>query len=153
AREALLFEDPEGQRLALVHDDGARFEGESWTEASIPAEYALRGFYAVPLSTPRLSMNEPNLTRVLNVTRTAEHANPENAGETVVVYSMDGGCPGKEVHVIEQPRLPAAWLGAGGVHHVAFRLRDDEEQRGWEERLARIGLPTSGIIDRYYFKS
>ncbi len=153
AREALLFEDPEGQRLALVDDDGAPFEGEPWTEAGIPAEYALRGFYAVTLSTPRLGMIEPILTRVLNFTRTAEHANPENAGETVVVYSMDGGGPGKEVHVIEQPRLPAAWLGAGGVHHVAFRLRDDEEQRGWEERLARIGLPTSGIIDRYYFKS
>ncbi|MFZ1815960.1 MAG: ring-cleaving dioxygenase, partial [Rhizobiaceae bacterium] len=51
------------------------------------------------------------------------------------------------------PEAPRAWLGRGGVHHVAFRLRDDAEQQAWHSRLNEAGLPNSGIIDRFYFKS
>ncbi len=46
-----------------------------------------------------------------------------------------------------------ARMGAGGVHHVAYRLRDDEEQQAWQSRIRSAGLPVSGIIDRFYFKS
>jgi glyoxalase family protein len=43
-------------------------------------------------------------------------------------------------------------LGAGGVHHVAFRttLADYE---GWVKQLAQQRVPSSGPVDRYYFKS
>ena len=66
---------------------------------------------------------------------------------------MDGGGPGKEVHVVEQPKLRSARLGAGGVHHVAFRVKDLDEQREWRQRLVRVGLGVSQFIDRYYFNS
>lgn len=152
-RAALRFEDSEGQRMMLVDDGGVAFEGEPWEGGGVPAECALRGFYAVTLSVPRLGLIEPILTRALGFTRESQYPAADGTGEAVTVFSMDGGGPGKEVHVVEEPRQPAAWLGAGGVHHVAFRLRDDEEQRGWAERLMRIGIGTSGIIDRFYFKS
>src|SRR5215207_2678673 len=38
-RAVLRFEDPEGQRLMLVDDQGAAFEGEAWDGANIPVEY------------------------------------------------------------------------------------------------------------------
>jgi len=44
-------------------------------------------------------------------------------------------------------------LGAGGVHHIAFRVPDDEAQRAWRERLASVGLGVTDIIDRFYFHS
>ena len=66
---------------------------------------------------------------------------------------MDGGGPGKEVHVIEQPEAAQAFLGAGGVHHVAFRLSTDAEQAAWLQQLARYRVPNSGVVDRYYFRS
>jgi glyoxalase family protein len=44
-------------------------------------------------------------------------------------------------------------LGSGGVHHVAFRVRDEKEQRDWNSHLTQIGLRTSGEVDRFYFKS
>jgi glyoxalase family protein len=43
--------------------------------------------------------------------------------------------------------------GAGTIHHVAFRARSDEEQKGWIERLARIGHRTTPQIDRNYFNA
>jgi len=152
-REILQFEDPEGQRLSLVDDQGAHFEGEPWDRADIPSEYAIRSFFGVVLSVPVLAEIDPILTQVLNFEKVAQHPGSGDASETVHIYAMDGGGPGKVVHVIEQPGRMAAVLGRGGVHHVAYRVSDEQEQLNWNNHLTRIGLPTSGVIDRFYFKS
>jgi glyoxalase family protein len=57
------------------------------------------------------------------------------------------------VRVAIRPDLPPERLGRGGVHHVAFRVPNDEEHAAWVERLVVAGLQISGIIDRFYFKS
>jgi glyoxalase family protein len=44
-------------------------------------------------------------------------------------------------------------LGYGGVHHIAFRVANDEEQREWRRRLIGYGLSVSDFIDRFYFHS
>jgi glyoxalase family protein len=44
-------------------------------------------------------------------------------------------------------------IGAGGVHHVAFRAPDEEEHAAWRERLAKVGLDVTPVIDRFYFRS
>ena len=152
-RDRLRFEDPEGQRLALVDDGGAPFEGEVWDGAGIPTGYALRGFYGVALSVPALDQVGLILTRLLNFTEARRLPNPDTAAEEVVVHEMDGGGPGKVVYVQVQPGAPRAWLGRGGVHHVAFRLRDGAEQRAWLNHLTGAGLRTSGVVDRFYFQS
>ena len=152
-RKILRFEDPEGQRLTLVDDGGAPFHGEVWDGADIPSGFAIRGFYAIQLSVPSLSQVGVILTQLLGFTEIDRQPNPDNRSEAVVIFAMDGGGPGKEVQVVVQPHVRPAHLGRGGVHHVAFRVNDVEEQRAWNDRLTRIGLPTSGEVDRYYFKS
>lgn len=150
-RDILRFEDPEGQRLTLVDDQGAPFEGEVWLGAGVPEAHAIRGFFGVTLSIPDLSQLAPILTQVLGWEEANRLTNEQ--GETVVIYAMDGGGPGREVHVIEQPGTRIAQLGAGGVHHVAFRVRDADEQSGWRQRVVSAGLGASQVIDRYYFRS
>jgi glyoxalase family protein len=152
-RARLPFEDPEGQRLLLVDDGGAPFHGEVWDATDVPAEYAIRGFYGVVLSVPNLAYTDTILTRLLGFTAGERLPSPASAHETIAVYSMDGGGPGREVHVIEQPGLGRAWPGYGGVHHVAFCLADETEQQAWLERLHGAGVRTSGQVDRFYFKS
>jgi glyoxalase family protein len=39
------------------------------------------------------------------------------------------------------------------VHHVAFRTPNEETYRACAERLESMRAPSSGPIDRYYFKS
>jgi glyoxalase family protein len=150
-RDVLHFEDAEGQRMTLVDDGGAPFDGEVWLGAGIPEANAIRGFYGVTLSTPALPSIEPILTQVLEWQEADRHTNA--AGEQVVVYAMDGGGPGKEVQVVEQPNQRYATLGAGGVHHVAFRVKDDDEQKYWRDRLLSFRMGASPFIDRYYFHS
>jgi glyoxalase family protein len=42
--------------------------------------------------------------------------------------------------------------GAGGVHHVAFRI-PDADYEAWDARLREAGMRTSGQVDRFYFRS
>lgn len=151
--DVLRFEDPEGQRLTLVDDGGAPIEGEVWEGTDVPPGFALRGFYAIALSVPTLDQVGMILERILNFEELERLPNPDNPAEEIVIFGMDGGGPGKEVHVFVQPDAPRAWLGRGGVHHVAFRLRDEAEHKAWNAHLNRVGLPNSGLVDRYYFKS
>jgi glyoxalase family protein len=51
------------------------------------------------------------------------------------------------------PEWNQARRGVGQTHHIAFRARDDEEQMTFLDRLRRLGVPTSGVLDRSYFRS
>ncbi len=51
-----------------------------------------------------------------------------------------------------EPGLPPARPGAGAVHHVAFRVADHEYD-DWVERLQRLGIRSSGPVDRFWFRS
>ena len=150
-RDMVRFADPEGQRLALVDDGGAPYEGELWDGSDIPVAFAIRGFYAAILSVPRLAAVEPILTRLLQFSEAGRADYP--GGRETVIYTMDDGGPGRELWVMEEPDQPIARLGAGGVHHIAFRVANQDEQRYWHQQISDVRLPISGFIDRYYFKS
>ena len=66
---------------------------------------------------------------------------------------MGGSGPAGERPVAVVPDMPVARPGAGGVHHVAFRVPDGTQHEAWDERLRSLGIQTSGIVDRYYFRS
>ena len=36
---------------------------------------------------------------------------------------------------------------------MAFRTPDEDEYHAWTERLTALGIPNSGEVDRYYFRS
>jgi glyoxalase family protein len=72
---------------------------------------------------------------------------------TILVFEMGDGGPTAELHVAVEPHLEPTHPGAGGVHHVAFRTPNDETYREAAERLRTIRAPSSGPIDRFYFKS
>jgi glyoxalase family protein len=147
------FEDPEGQRLSLV-DDGGRGEGPViWQESVVPAEFQIRGLGPVMISVPGLEGTEAVLTRALGMRSARTYPHPDNPADTVHVFEMDQGGPQAELHVAVQPGLPPARLGAGGVHHVAFRIPDFEQYDRWAERLDQLRIPNSGQVDRYYFRS
>jgi glyoxalase family protein len=44
-------------------------------------------------------------------------------------------------------------LGAGSVHHHAWRMSGTEEQLEWRERLQAMELHPTGVYDRKYFRS
>jgi glyoxalase family protein len=77
----------------------------------------------------------------------------EEGVEKTALFEVGPGGPGAEVRVVERPNAPYARLGRGGVHHIAFRTADEEEQRSWREKIRGAGLGVTPQIDRFYFQS
>ena len=151
-RSFIAFTDFEGQRLRLVDDGGTEGVpgGVPWGESPVPRESGIRGLGAVDLTVRDLGPTAWVLSEVLGFRRAGEYVQD---GGRVAVFEVGPGGPGAQVRVVEEPGAPAAHLGRGGVHHVAFRTPDDEEHAEWRERIRAAGLGVTPQIDRYYFRS
>ncbi len=148
-RAVLPFEDAEGQRLSLL-DDGVAGEAHAWHRSPVPVAHQIRGLGPVTISVPDLRRTEPVLTGLLAMRPVRTFA--ADGGATTHVFEMGAGGPAAELHVIVEPDAPVASQGAGGVHHVAFRI-PDRDYEGWAERLRAARVPSSGPVDRFYFRS
>ncbi len=152
-RLTMDFDDPEGQRLSLIDDSGAGDAAQPWSRSPVPTEHQIRGLGPIMMSVPDLGPTDVMLQQVMMMRRVREYPHPENPQDTVHVYEMGEGGPHAELHVAEQPGLEVGRPGAGGVHHVAFRTPDEETYQEWIAHLSRLGIRSSGAVDRYYFKS
>jgi len=151
-RAVLDFEDSEGQRLTLV-EDGGLGDGEPWVSSPVPAEHQIRGLGPITMTVTQLAPTDLVLTRALGMRAARTYADPESPHHAVHVFTMEGAGPAAELHVAVRPDLSVARPGAGGVHHVAFRVPDEAQHRAWQTWLHSLGIQTSGRVDRYYFRS
>jgi glyoxalase family protein len=154
-RATLDFEDPEGQRLRLVADDG-RWKPHPWSKSPVPAEHQILGLGPITISVPDLTDTQAVLTEVMAMRRVREYEGRATDGSdgpaTVHVFETGNGGPAAELHVAVEHLRPAS-PGAGGVHHVAFRVPTFAHYDAWYERLQKLGVPNSGPVDRFYFRS
>ena len=141
--QTLAFEDPEGQRLALVADNAG--EAHSWDQSPVPAEHQIRGLGPITMSVPDIRHTDMVLTKLMNMVPTGSFSGTH-------VYKMSAEGAVGELHVTVDPTLPPAQQGAGGVHHVAFNI-PYADYDGWAERLRAMRVPNSGPVDRFWFKS
>jgi glyoxalase family protein len=151
-RAVVDFQDSEGQQLSLV-DDGKSGESFPWPGSLVPAAHQIRGLGPAIITIPELGSTGDLLTKVLGMRPTLKYADPEQKEFSVHVYEMGDGGASAELHVRVRPDLARYRPGAGGVHHIAFRVPDEETYHGWTRRLKDLGIPNSGEVDRYYFKS
>ena len=150
-RMRLDFEDPEGQRLALV-DDGGVGGSKAWGRSPVPHEDQIRGLGPITISVPDLEPSARFLTEIMGMRRDRQFEAHDAPGTETHVFAMGDGGLTSELHVRVEPHLGRTQPGAGGVHHVAFRIRD-EEYGAWVDRLRRLGVRSSGPVDRFWFRS
>ncbi|WP_411957040.1 ring-cleaving dioxygenase [Paracoccus homiensis] len=149
-RASLDVEDPEGQRLRLIAAPDP--VGQPWAHSTVPADHQIRGLGPITISVPDLAPTQALLTQVMNMHKARDYASPDGEGR-VHVFDMGPGGAAAELHVAVQPGLPMARQGAGGVHHVAFRVPGKPELTEWAARVAQFRVPNSGEVERYYFRS
>jgi glyoxalase family protein len=143
--KVLPFKDPHGLQLALV-ETGDEREFVAWHESAVPPEYQLRGMHGVRLWERELKSTERLLTQVMGFS----HAGVEDGWHR---YGVDGGTSGKIVELKELPHERRGQWGTGGVHHVAWRMKDSEEEMTLREAIEQAGLWPTEQIDRFWFKS
>jgi glyoxalase family protein len=140
----LRFPDPDGLRLELVAASDDRREG--WSEGPLPPEHAVRGFHHVTL----LSTDPESTTRLM--TETLGFRQTGEAEGRTRFEAGDGG-PGNTVDVANGSGFPRGTTGVGTVHHVAFRVPDEETQLELREKVAALGYNVTHVLDRNYFRS
>jgi glyoxalase family protein len=155
-RQVIDFEDLEGQRLSLAVDERPGV-AHPWEKSPVPPEHQIRGLGPIAISVAAIEPTGRLLTELMNMRRARDYtaaASDGSDGEAnVVVYEMGEGGAAAELHVAVEPGLGPARLGAGGVHHVAYRVATFEEYERWHERLEEMGIRNSGPVDRFYFRS
>jgi glyoxalase family protein len=151
-RLSLEFKDFEGQRLLLVSDENNKGVegGKPWEKSPIPVEHAIIGLGPIQLTVAKLESTSRILTHVLGFREVETYTLQENK---VTVFETGLGGTGAEVHVIERSDLPVERPGRGSVHHVAFRVENEDQLRKWVTYLKELRIPSSGFVERYYFKS
>jgi glyoxalase family protein len=140
----LRFPDPDGLRLELVAASDDRREG--WSEGPLPPEHAIRGVHHVTL----LSTDPESTTRLVTETLGFRQTG-EAEGRTR--FEAGGGGPGNTVDVANGSGFPHGTMGVGTVHHVAFRVPDEQTQLELREKVAALGYNVTHVLDRNYFRS
>ena len=142
---SLAFRDVHGLGLCLTEASGPR-EWTPWTDSPVPERHQIRGFHAVRLWERNLGVTARFLGEALGFEPAAEEAGWHRFG-------VEGGGSGKWVEVRELPGERLGSWGTGAVHHVAFRVTDDEEQQEIQRKVRAAGSSPTPIIDRFWFHS
>ena len=141
----LPFVDPHGLRVALVEAArNARTEFTPWDLSPVPAERQVRGLYGAQLWERDGGRTAQFLTGVLGLVALGA----EN-GWTRYGFERASGV----LDIRETPDQRSGQWGVGSVHHLAWRVDDDEHQREVRTAVEDAGGSATPVIDRFWFKS
>jgi glyoxalase family protein len=141
----LPMTDPHGLRVALVESArGIARPSTPWDGGPVPGEHQIRGLYGAQIWERETAPSAEFLTRVLGFQRLAE----EN-GWTRYGFADAAGV----LDLREMPDVRRGAWGVGSVHHLAWRVNDDEYQLAVREQVESAGTHATPVIDRFWFKS
>ena len=139
----LRLRDPDGMQLELV---AGASSSNTFGAGAVPREHALQGFHGVTITEEGYENTAKLLTEVMGFSLLASEGNRFR-------YRTAEGGYASIVDLVCAPDGRRGTMGAGIVHHVAFRTPDDEQQEAWRQKLGSLGFNTSPVMDRSYFHS
>lgn len=144
-KSAYVFDDPDGAQLALVEGD-VPAHSIARQNPSVPAEHAVGGLHDLVLKVREADPIGELFREVLGFDQAGRD------GTSVRLVAHPG--PGGAITLDETGQVPMGRLGAGSVHHAAFRARDAaDEDRMAAELMERYGIRSTMPKDRTYFRS
>lgn len=142
---ALPFSDPHGLPLVL-HETGDVREFTPWRDSPVPADRQVLGLHSVRLWERDLDATARFLTGVLGFVDLGVE-------DEWAAFGFGEGGSGRYVEIRELPDSDRGRWGTGGVHHVAWRVPDDETELDVRERIDRARRRPTEVIDRFWFRS
>ena len=141
--QVLTFPDPDGMQIEIVaHADAPTVNAPRF--ASVPPEHAIRGFFGVTLLEQKAD-ETAGILKVMGFEKVGEEGNR-------LRFSAAGHALGNHIDLLIDPNAKFGSLGAGSVHHIAFRAKDDAAQKEWRQEISKH-LQVTPVMDRTYFHS
>lgn len=152
-RLTLEFEDFEGQRLALVSDrtNSGVAAGTPWEKSIVPVEFGITGLGPFKMDVQDAEGFSSVLTEIFGYISTGTFVHPVTQQE-ILTFSSDLGGTGDELQVVHNTEAKER-PGKGSMHHIALRVKDEDELQEWIDFIKGNNIPSSGFVDRHFFKS
>lgn len=143
--EYLTVLDPDGLKLELTASKNAD-NRLPWETDEVKAENAIKGFHNVTITTNKMQPTADILTGVFGYKLLEQHVNRYR-------FVTDAVENANIVDLVEVAGEVAGHVAGGSVHHVAFRVANEEILMQYREKIAALGLHITDKIDRNYFYS
>ena len=141
----ITFLDPDGLKLRLVESARAATR-PAWSGGGVEDAYAVRSVYGVTLLEQSRTATEALLVDGLGFERRAVQGDAHR-------WVAGSGEKQSVVDIFHDPEGSYGQIAAGTIHHVAWRVEDENAQLACRETLRGLGYEVSAVIDRHYFKS
>lgn len=141
----LTFLDPDGLKLELIEsktDD----DRKAWETEEVKSEVATRGFHNVTLTLNSIKATAAILTEIFGYKLIDQDVNRYR-------YATEAVPNAAIVDLVELTDEKRGHVANGSVHHVAFRVKNDEILMHFREKIEAYGLSITPQIDRQYFHS
>lgn len=140
----LGFGDPDGMALELVENPAMAPLGVDPVSV-VPAAHAIRRFHGTTLTLRGIDATAQVLTEVLGLTE---------SGSDGATWRFTPADPALGVvDLLRDPNAGGGSLGAGSVHHVAWRAADSAQQLQLRGAVLGHALSVTPVVDRQYFQS
>jgi glyoxalase family protein len=140
----LSLGDPDGMRIELVGSENPLPVVAPRT-SDIPAEHAICGFDGVTLGETHFELTAQALEK-MGFARSGQEGNR-------IRYVSPATAPGNRIDIMVHTTPVQGQLGAGKVHHIAFRAPNESAQLEWRDVLLKVPLHVTPVLDRTYFHS
>ena len=142
--EALAATDPSGLAIELVGSAGDARPG--WP-GGVDDGRAVRGLHSVSLTVRAPQGTMEFLSNVFGFERADE------AEGRIRMAARGAPAAGRSVDIVHREDVEQAANGLGTVHHVAFAISSEDEQRRLRSELIAMGFQVTEVMDRQYFRS
>jgi glyoxalase family protein len=141
----LPLTDTHGFRVSLVESaNPPRRTFTPWEHSPVPKEHQIRGLYGARLWEQSAERTAMFLTRILGL---------QSKGDDGGWSRFGAGSSAGVVDIRQTPEKQRGAWGVGTVHHLAWRVRDEEHQLAMRDQLEKSGSRLTPVIDRFWFKS
>ncbi|WP_256009935.1 ring-cleaving dioxygenase [Desertivirga xinjiangensis] len=141
----LTFLDPDGLKFELIVPKNTDSR-TPWETDQVAADVATRGFHNVTITTNKLQPTADVLTEIFGYKLLEQHVNRYR-------FITDASENAAIVDVVEAQGEGIGHVAGGSVHHVAFRVKDDQVLMRFRDKIVEKGHHITEKIDRNYFYS
>ena len=132
----VAFQDPDGLELELVERQGDPIN--HWSFGEIHTEAAIKGFAGAVL----ISVKPNKTAEVLEIVLGLQCIGQE---EGWLRFKSEAPI-GNTIDIKLTPSVRGL-MGAGTVHHIAWRANDEEDHKRWRELIQEKGFHPTEILD------
>ncbi|ARJ50904.1 ring-cleaving dioxygenase [Staphylococcus lutrae] len=145
--KVLRFEEEDGQKYQLFSDENNTGvePGIPWKNGPVPEDKAIYGLGPIEITVSYYDDFKKTLIDLYDM-------KPIKEEDNVTLLEVGKGGNGGQV-ILRKDETNESRPGYGQIHHVSFRLENDEAIEQWLERYNELGVRSSGLIDRFYFKA